>query len=285
MELTQLKQFQAVARSENITTAGKQIFVSQPSLTRAVSKLEAELETPLFDRTERKLKLNRAGRTVLAYTNLILKAEEDFLNSMKSRTVQDSIRICTASMDLLSYLMPKLQAGFPQASLLYELGENVNFKYHLLHHKTDLSISSLPVEHPSLCNEFLFSEKISVSVPLSNPISEKESLTLEDLRGQSFAHYSADNSATHLIRHLMQEGHVLTITLPSVVACSLLLNTDEKYLLALPSTSGSYIASKPGRKVIPLACTEGFESAYYAAFRKEDEKRIRPLLNELKTLL
>ena len=214
-----------------------------------------------------------------------MKKEEEFLEAMRNKTCQDSVRICTASMDLLSYLVPVLQANYPQASVLYELGENINFKYHLLHHKTDLSISSLPVSHPSLCNELLFTEKISVSVPLSNPISHKDSLTLADLAGQSFAHYNTDNSASHLVQHLMQEGHILTITLPSVVACSLLLNTDDKYLLAIPSTSGNYIASKPGRKVIPLSFTEGFESAYYAAFRKEDEKQLRPLINCLKTLL
>lgn len=278
MKLSQLKQFQAVACTQNITTASKQLYLSQPSVTRTIGKLEQELGVPLFDRSERKLKLNQAGKTVLAYTNLVLKTERAFLDAMQTQASQKPFHLCTASMDLLSLLIPRQQEEFPQMNILYELGQDVNFKYQLLHHKVDLAITDEAIEHPSLESRYLFADGISISVPLNNPLSQCSELTPETLRGQSFVHYLADNPASRLIHSLRQDSQVQTVTLPSLEACSLLLDMDGKYLLALPGTSGHFLRAKADRKLIPLICDDYPACDYYAVFRREDEKKLDDFL-------
>ncbi|MEO0912383.1 MAG: LysR family transcriptional regulator, partial [Pseudomonadota bacterium] len=64
MELHQLRYFLAVAETLNFTRAAEECGVSQPSLTRAIQKLEAEMGGPLFRREGRRTHLTELGRTV-----------------------------------------------------------------------------------------------------------------------------------------------------------------------------------------------------------------------------
>src|SRR4051812_8467911 len=66
MDLTMLRQFLVVARLEHLSRAAGELRIAQPSLSRTIARLEAELGTPLFDRAGR-LRLNDAGRVFRAH--------------------------------------------------------------------------------------------------------------------------------------------------------------------------------------------------------------------------
>ena len=69
MDLTQLEYFRVVARYENITRAAKDLYVSQPTLSQSIARLESSLGIELFDRVNGKLHLNDAGRMFLERVN------------------------------------------------------------------------------------------------------------------------------------------------------------------------------------------------------------------------
>ncbi|MFI8322915.1 LysR family transcriptional regulator [Streptomyces sp. NPDC085529] len=71
MDLHSLRQFAVVARLEHLSGAARELRVAQPSLSRTIARLEAELGTPLFDRAGR-LRLNDAGRTFLRHVERAL---------------------------------------------------------------------------------------------------------------------------------------------------------------------------------------------------------------------
>lgn len=69
MELAQLQHFCVLAETENIVDASQILCISQPALTVSIQRLESELGTPLFDRSNHKLVLNEAGKQALPYGN------------------------------------------------------------------------------------------------------------------------------------------------------------------------------------------------------------------------
>ena len=73
MELLQLRYFQKVAELENITKAAKYFSVPQPSMSQAISRLERDLNTKLFERRGGKLFLNEKGRAFLVYMEKTLQ--------------------------------------------------------------------------------------------------------------------------------------------------------------------------------------------------------------------
>ena len=76
MELNQLKQFQVVAKYENISRASEELYISQPSLTRAMYNLENDLGVSLFKRKKNKIKLNNCGKHILKQVDIILNEAE-----------------------------------------------------------------------------------------------------------------------------------------------------------------------------------------------------------------
>ncbi len=62
MELTQLDYFLTVARLEHMTMAARELRITQPALSHAISKLEHEIGVPLFERNGRNVQLNRYGK-------------------------------------------------------------------------------------------------------------------------------------------------------------------------------------------------------------------------------
>ena len=74
MELLQLRYFKAVAENESLTQTANKLFISPPSLSSTISRLEKELGTELFDRHGNRLHLNTRGYVFLECVNQILSS-------------------------------------------------------------------------------------------------------------------------------------------------------------------------------------------------------------------
>lgn len=77
MELEQLRIFSAVARSGGFSAAGRQLYISHSTTSRAVAALEAELGVRLFERSSHNVSLTEAGKILLEEAQALLKAAED----------------------------------------------------------------------------------------------------------------------------------------------------------------------------------------------------------------
>ena len=278
MELTQLKQFKAVALTENLTTASKELFISQPALTRTIYKLENELGTPLFDRKDRKLKLNKAGKLVLAYTNMILQSEEAILSIGQADTSQNTVSICSSITDILATFIPKLYTAFPDLQINYELSKKtLNFQYYLTQNKFDLVISEQPIEHPSINSELLFFDQVYVVVPATNPLFNREELSLDDLVNETFVNYVDDNSISNLLLYMFNNENVHVIPLPNMTACCTMADIND-YLMIVSSMASDYLYFSTERHYIPLMDSEKLGCSYYASYKKDKKKKVMPLI-------
>lgn len=76
MELLQLKYFKTVAEIGKISEAAQALFISAPALSTSISRLEKELDTKLFDRTNNRIILNRQGHILLRYVNQVFSSLE-----------------------------------------------------------------------------------------------------------------------------------------------------------------------------------------------------------------
>lgn len=76
MTVSQLRYFACVAQVQNLSKAAQMLHLSQPSLSKSISKLEEELGAPLFDRAGKRLLLNERGERFLESAQLILQELE-----------------------------------------------------------------------------------------------------------------------------------------------------------------------------------------------------------------
>lgn len=88
MEIEYIREFIVLAKLENYIAASEELYISQPSLSKHIKNLESELGVPLFDRTTRRVRLNRFGQAFLPYAKRIAEASSEFRASL-SKLVRD----------------------------------------------------------------------------------------------------------------------------------------------------------------------------------------------------
>ena len=150
MELNQLEYFIALAHIKNFTKAAKSLNVSQPALSRSISRLEKDLNIPLFIRDSRKVNLTQYGQTFLTYAERILQELETARQDITNMAEPDSGVVNLSFMHSLgAYLVPDLLKEFRKIypKIQFRLNQNHSFllSKQLLKGESDLCLCSAPI--------------------------------------------------------------------------------------------------------------------------------------------
>ncbi|MBK7865105.1 MAG: LysR family transcriptional regulator [Archangiaceae bacterium] len=106
MELTDLRHFANVAHAGSFTRGARQSHVTTPAVSKAVQKLEAELEVRLFERTTRSVTLTQAGRQLLARAERIFGELDSLRAELEGRDAQLTGELRIAANEVLSIELP-----------------------------------------------------------------------------------------------------------------------------------------------------------------------------------
>ena len=113
MEIRQLKYFMAVAEFKSFTKATKQLYVSQPALTKAIRSLESELEVPLLIYSNKSMELTSYGELLYAYCRPLLIQFEEIKNSIRGQASLQRGRLRIGLPPLISTLVvPQIIESF-----------------------------------------------------------------------------------------------------------------------------------------------------------------------------
>ncbi len=186
MELRQLRYFTAVADAGSFTRAAQRCFVSQPSLSQQIIKLEDELKQPLLDRLGRQVKLTDAGRAFYERAVKILAAVDEAREAARSHHDWSAGQASLgAILTLAPYVLPdfvgRFLADFPQARLTLRESFTAELVKDCLAGDLDVALVALPVDDDRLHVEPLFSEELLLAVPPRHPILAKKRISLADL--------------------------------------------------------------------------------------------------------
>ncbi|MCQ6278627.1 LysR family transcriptional regulator [Bacillus sp. EB600] len=192
MELRQLRYFIEVAEREHVTEAAENLNVAQSAVSYQITKLEEELGVKLLEHVGRNIRITQIGTTFL----------HDIKNAVKL--------IDEAKEKINEYLDPQagtIKIGYPTSLARYwlpnvisaykEILPNVNFhlrqgSYSYLidavkKGEIDLSfLGPVPMKDPDLESKILFIEPIVALLPNSHPLADRKSLSLGELRNESF---------------------------------------------------------------------------------------------------
>ena len=128
MELNQLQCFVVVARTENITKAAQELYITQPALSRVILRLERELEMPLFDRNGGRITLNENGRLFLSYVQPALDSIQNGIHALAEAAESREIILHNyLTTDLLRSIVERCQAEFPRMTFTVKnIGDNAD---------------------------------------------------------------------------------------------------------------------------------------------------------------
>src|SRR4249919_989744 len=200
MNLRDLRYLVALADHKHFGRAAAASFVSQPTLSTQIRKLEEELGVALVERAPRKVMLTPAGRDIAERARRIVGEVEQMREA--ARRSQDpeagTVRLGlfpTLGPYLLPHVVPGIRARFPKLELLLVEEKSDVILSRLREGKLDAGLLALPIHDDQLHAEFLFDEPFLLAVPESHPFAQRASLSIKDLSGQRLL--------------LLEDGHCL----------------------------------------------------------------------------
>lgn len=182
-----LKVFYSVAKHLSFTQASKELYISQPAITKHIRELESLYGVRLFDRLGNKISLTDAGKLMLEHCELILAAYrrlEYDMNLLKNEWTGD-LRL-GASTTISQYVLPPILARFtekyPKVNVTLMDTNSRNIEQALQNHDIDLGLVEGVFRLPSLKYEpFLHDELVPV-VGTQSKLAKKDEIGLDELQ-------------------------------------------------------------------------------------------------------
>lgn len=188
MQLQHLEYFQTLATLKHFTKAAETLNISQPALSRVISKLEEELGAPLFERHGRKTKLTQFGRAFQVSVNRVLSDLEYAKSQIADMAGMENGLIHMASA--FSGILPPIVLDFFSK---YNCGESrllIQPPEDIVGALNDGDLDFALVEKgsclPPLCFIPLLEEEIFIFVPHDHPLADRETVKLDEFKNDYF---------------------------------------------------------------------------------------------------
>ncbi|MCO1332839.1 hydrogen peroxide-inducible genes activator [Microbulbifer sp. OS29] len=286
MTLNELRYIVTLAQEQHFGRAAERCYVSQPTLSIAVKKLEKELGVALFERSKTRVQATPLGEKIVAQSQLVLEqsaAIKDIASAGKDQLASPlSVgAIFTIGPYLFPHFIPQLQHLAPGMPLYVEEGYTATLRQRLRKGELDAIIIALPFTEPDVVTQPLYDEPFVVLMPAGHPLSQQEiispnqltddnvlllgeghcfrdqvleacpdlQLTMEKEAGGGSIRTAADGSSLETLRHMVASGLGITV-LPLSAA------TASQYASGLLETR-PFTAPGP-RRTIALAWRASF---------------------------
>jgi LysR family hydrogen peroxide-inducible transcriptional activator len=189
MNLRALQYFVKLAELQHFSRAAEACFVSQPTLSTQIMKLEEELGVQLVERIPRKVKLTPVGQEIADRARHVLRdIDQIHMAARRSRDPETgSLRLGifpTLAPYLLPHVVPGIRQRFPSLKLQLAEEKTEDILRLLDNGELDAALLALPLDDDGLEVEILFEEPFMLAMPRSHPLVDKPDIGLDDLDGR-----------------------------------------------------------------------------------------------------
>lgn len=211
MNLRDLKYLIAVAKEQHFARAAEKSFVSQPTLSMQIKKLEDELGVQIFERSQKNFLITKVGAEIIKKAEIILRETEEMKNIAKNskNPFSGEIRIGafpTLSSYFFPKVIPKISKKFPNLKLLLVEEKTAELLQKLKNGELDAAFIAMPCDADDLEHKKIFSEEFLLAVSPKNALAKKKKIQIKDLKEKELM--------------LLEDGHCLRAQ--ALEACSML---------------------------------------------------------------
>lgn len=220
MTITQLQYVLAVAEHKNFTAAAEKCFVTQPTLSMQIQKLEEELDIQIFDRSKKPIQLTEVGEKIVNQAKNIVNESgriKDIVDQQKGFIGGDfKVGIIPTIMPtLLPMFMANFIKKYPRVNLIIEERNTEDIIKMLKNGQLDAAIAATPLDEESIKEVVLYYEPFVAYVPENNPAYNKAEFEIEDLEA----------NLSNIL--LLQDGHCFRNNILNICKATSLPNDNH----------------------------------------------------------
>lgn len=284
MELYQLKYFLVVCNTCNFTKAANELYLSRQAVAQSVHQLEESLGGTLFENKKNSLTLTPLGEVFRHESEKIVQSFNAFESSMKKYAGNQTNQLNVAmgagiSVHLTTEAFTEFSRTYHNILLSIKESDNLKMITQLLNGEIDLAlIGSSPQYLTQFKTTLIKKSDLCLCVNTQNPLSEKDFLTFDDLKGQPIVGHGSDYDLHRFyVSKCHEHGFQPVFSMISTDPNMAWKLTQENRSLCFGFTDKNtpIFTQDQTIKIIPLQLNEPDEWGIYAVTRM-DEKRTIP---------
>ena len=247
LKLKDLRYLVAVADTRHFGRAAERCFVSQPTLSTQLKKLEEYLGVQLIERQPKRVALTAAGEEIVTRARRILEASDEVVTLARAHRdpLAGALRIAmlpTIGPYLLPRVAREIRKALPRLDLrLYEY-TTAAMLAKLPAGEIDLGILALPVDLDGLEARELYDEAFMVALPAAHPLAKRPTIRIQDLQGETLL--------------LLEDGHCLRDQALAVCSHASMQEKQDFRATSL-ETLRQMVATGAGVTLLPELATHG----------------------------
>ncbi|WP_165975640.1 LysR family transcriptional regulator [Actinomadura rubrisoli] len=196
MDLTTVRWFLAVAERGHVTNAAAELRISQPGLSRAIARLERELDAPLFDRAGRGVVLSRYGTVFAEHARRLVAEEEAARRALAQAADPERGEVSlgflhTQGPSFVPGLIRRYRLDHPGVTFRLSQDRSERVAAMVLEGRADLAITSPRPDDPSLTWHPLVIERLQLAVPADHHLAERRRARVSDVLDEPFVAFRA----------------------------------------------------------------------------------------------
>jgi len=200
MNLKDLKYLVALADTGHFGKAAQRTFVSQPTLSAQLKKLEEFLGIKLVERQPKNVQLTEVGKQIVVRARRMLDEGDEIIALARSNADPFAGKLKMALIPtigpyLLPRVMPRIRKAVPHLGLMLYEYQTEELLKRLRDGEIDLGVMALPVLQDGLESRLLYEEPFTVALPNHHSLAAKATIRVQDLKGQTLL--------------LLEDGHCL----------------------------------------------------------------------------
>jgi len=246
MNLRDLRYLVALADERHFGKAAERCYVSQPTLSAQIRKLEEYLGVPLVERQPRRVALTEPGAKIVERARRLLQEADAIVELAK--TDRDPLAgalklalIPTVGPYLLPHVVGRIKRDVPRVKLLLYEYQTQPLIDKLRAGEIDVGVVALPAELDGLESQPLFDEPFMLAVPAHHPLADKDRVRVDDLKGETLL--------------LLEDGHCLRDQALEVCG-RVRVSAEQDYRATSLETLRQMVAAGHGVTLLPQLAAE-----------------------------
>lgn len=207
--------FLTVVKHMNMNRAAQELYITQPALSLAISRLEKELGITLFYREKNKLLLSHEGEKLLPYFEQFRQAHDVLVNEavqIKHNSNQSvTVSFSDGVFSFFSFYFSNLLNDYEKAIIKVCYVDSAFIVNMLLANQIDFAISATPIRHPLISTILLLAEPIGIVLPTGHSLADKLRLSWSDLEALHFHGLSRHNAFRMLCDKICQSQNITPV--------------------------------------------------------------------------
>ncbi|MDE3245699.1 MAG: LysR family transcriptional regulator [Acidobacteriota bacterium] len=218
-----LNVFLTLVEEKSFTRAAEKLGRTQPAVTQAIQRLEAELGEPLLDRSGRELALTEAGRVVFEAARRQENLQRELSTRLAELRNKDAGRLVVgANESMILYLLPHLiryRQAYPKVKLVVQRSRSSEMTELLLAGDVDFGVVSYLTGDERFHSEVLYVDHLSCVVAPDHRLAQKKMLFIRDLGAETFVAHNVASPYRDAVMKAFQQQNIqlnMDIEMPTV---------------------------------------------------------------------